>query len=280
MLPRNESRIPSKRSLSSSCADVGGRVVALLLDAHRTFDGLTDFVLGRLALLRVHRLQVFFAETERFEDLRAAIDQRRTVKLQIAYEQGGQRKQYVEEVGPGPSLVIAGAGHVGQALADLASKLEFRVAVIDDREDYASAARFPAAGECIVGDIEAELRRYPIDPSTYIVIVTRGHARDGQALLAVIDSPARYIGMIGSKRKIKTIFDDLAASGISVDRLARVHAPIGYEIGAVTVNEIAVSIAAELIAVRRNDASGEPARAMKIDPQQLHQWLARPERPV
>jgi xanthine dehydrogenase accessory factor len=211
-----------------------------------------------------------------FEAMRDAIAAHEIVTFAFAYEQAGETRKYVEEVGPGPVLLIAGAGHVGQALAELAAKLEFRVVVIDDRDEFASEARFPRAERRIIGDIETELRRWPIDPSTFIVIVTRGHARDGRALAAVIDSPARYIGLIGSRRKIKTIFDDLSASGVGIEKLSRVHAPIGFDIGAVTVNEIAVSIAAELIAHRRaKRALDEPANPMKVDRSELRKWLSR-----
>lgn len=194
--------------------------------------------------------------------------------LRIPYEQNGTAKQYVEEVGPPPKLVIAGAGHVGQALGELAAKLDFGVTVIDDRADYASKERFPSAKQHIVGDIEAELRKFLIDAGTYIVIVTRGHRHDGQALHAVIDSPAKYIGLIGSKAKIKLIYDDLAAKGVAMEKLLRVHAPIGYDIGAVTVNEIAVSIVAELVAVRRG-LERIAAPQMKLASEELTAWLGR-----
>ena len=170
-------------------------------------------------------------------------------------------------------LVIAGAGHVGHALSAIASTLDFRVTVIDDRNDFVSSERFPNATK-IIGDIESELRRFAIDANTYLVIVTRGHRHDGHALHAVIDSPAKYIGLIGSKSKIKTIFDDLSKAGVAAEKLLRIHAPIGYEIGAVTVNEIAISIAAELIATRRG-REDRPANPMKIDAGQLTAWLGR-----
>jgi xanthine dehydrogenase accessory factor len=208
-----------------------------------------------------------------------AVRQRRRVPLTIAYEQRGEAKEYVEEIGPGPVLVIAGAGHVGQALGELATRLDFRVTVIDDRPEYASHSRFPHAERCIVGEIEMELRRLAVDADTYIVIVTRGHSRDGQALAAVVNSPARYIGLIGSKRKIKTILDDQAAMGTPLEALRRVHAPIGLDIGAVSVAEIAVSIAAELVAVRRGKQD-QPVRPMKVDSVQLEQWLSRHQAPL
>ena len=105
----------------------------------------------------------------------------------------------------------------------------------------------------MVGDIEKTLSGWPIDAGTYVVIVTRGHKHDERALGAVLGSPARYIGMIGSRRKIKIIFDDLRESGTTEQQLERVHAPIGLDMNAVTIEEIAVSIAAELVSVRRAD---------------------------
>jgi xanthine dehydrogenase accessory factor len=150
-----------------------------------------------------------------------------------------------------PTLLIAGAGHVGTALARLAVDLEFKVVVVDDRADFANSRLLPPPIKPIAADIEQTLRDYPINAGTYVVIVTRGHKRDEQALAAVIDSPAKYLGMIGSKRKIKAVFGDLESAGVSPKLLERVHSPIGLKINAVTVPEIAVSIAAELIAVRR-----------------------------
>jgi xanthine dehydrogenase accessory factor len=204
------------------------------------------------------------------EDIRAG----RGATLRIPYVRQGEQQEFGEPLDPAPTLVIAGAGHVGQALAAIAPPLGFLVSVIDDRADYANTERFPSAKRLIVDDIESELRKFPIDQHTYVVVVTRGHQRDGQALAAVIRSPARYLGLIGSKRKIKAIFDDLSQQGVPLELLQRVHAPIGYEIGAVTVPEIAVSIAAELIAVRRG-FSDKPARPMKIDAEQLKGWLSR-----
>ena len=187
---------------------------------------------------------------------------------------GSSEAAYVDEIEPAPRLVIAGAGHVGQSLAEIAAGLGFEVTIIDDRADCASEERFPRAKHRIVGEIEAELRRAPIDARTYVVIVTRGHRHDGKALATVLDSPAKYVGLIGSKRKVMTIFADLLAQGASIDALCRVHAPVGMEIGAVTVPEIALSIAAELVAVRRG-RDDAPASPMKFDPHRLRELLAK-----
>jgi xanthine dehydrogenase accessory factor len=213
----------------------------------------------------------------RYGELLEAIRAERSAQFVVPYVEQGVAKRYVEELGPPPMLVIAGGGHVGQALGALAGGLDFRLTVIDDRPEYASADRFPSATSRVVGEIEDELRRFPIDDQTYIVIVTRGHRHDGSALLSVIDSPAKYLGLIGSKAKIKTIFDDLVAHGVSAERLSRVHAPIGIEIGAVTVPEIAISIAAELVAVRRG-LEERAGRAMKMSNEELERWLGGVER--
>jgi len=150
-----------------------------------------------------------------------------------------------------PKLLIAGAGHVGLEVARQCVRLDFRVRVYDDRADLLSTERFPDPIERVVGPIDKCLAAEAVDANTYIVVVTRGHRHDEQALAAVVRSPAKYIGMIGSKRKCKVIFDDLASRGIEPALIERVHAPIGLPIDAVTVPEIGTSIAAQLVAVRR-----------------------------
>jgi xanthine dehydrogenase accessory factor len=153
---------------------------------------------------------------------------------------------------PRITLLIVGAGHVGHAVARLAADLDFKVWVVDDRASYANQERFPTAEKIIVGDIGQRLLELVpgITPSTFAIIVTRGHAHDEEALYHLARSPAGYVGMIGSKRKIKLIYQDLVAKGISADDLRKVHAPLGFAIGSQTVGEIAVSIVAELIACR------------------------------
>jgi xanthine dehydrogenase accessory factor len=153
---------------------------------------------------------------------------------------------------PRVRLLIVGGGHVGQAVGKLAADADFDVWVLDDREQYASAERFPQAQQRIVGDIGQELKKLgpQVGRSDYAIIVTRGHSHDEEALLHLAATRAGYVGMIGSKRKIKLIFDDLLAKGVPAEALNRVHAPLGLDIGSQTVPEIAVSIVAELIACR------------------------------
>lgn len=156
-------------------------------------------------------------------------------------------------------LLIVGGGHVGQAVGNMASDLDFDVWVVDDRQEYASRERFPQAQQLFTGDINRVLADLEITPDTYCLIVTRGHNHDEEALYHLADRGARYVGMIGSKRKIKLIIDDLLAEGIRPEALEAVHAPVGIDIGSQTVAEIAVSILAELIAHRnRGVVPGRP----------------------
>jgi xanthine dehydrogenase accessory factor len=148
-------------------------------------------------------------------------------------------------------LVVVGAGHVGEAVADLAARSDFDVWVVDDRRQYANAERFPKVQRLIVGPFDEVLPALDVTPNTYALIVTRGHGHDQEALAHLAPTVAPYVGMIGSRRKIRMIFESLRESGMSEDKLARVSAPVGLDIGSETVAEIAVSIVAELIA-RRN----------------------------
>ena len=159
---------------------------------------------------------------------------------------------------PRITLFIVGGGHVGQAVAKLAADVDFDIWVLDDRATFASAERFPTAQRRLVGDIGAELitLRTGLGSSHYVLIVTRGHAHDEEALFHLATTSAGYVGMIGSKRKIRMIFEDLLARGIPKEALDRVHAPLGLPIGSQTVPEIAVSLVAELIACRNAGARG------------------------
>jgi xanthine dehydrogenase accessory factor len=153
---------------------------------------------------------------------------------------------------PRVTLLLVGAGHVSEAVARLAAECGFSIWVMDDREHFASRERFPAADRLIVGSIGDGLQSLvpQLTPQAYALVMTRGHNHDEEALFHLADSHCRYVGMIGSRRKIRLIFDDLAAKGIRPEALARVHAPLGLDIGSQSIPEIAVSIVAELIACR------------------------------
>jgi xanthine dehydrogenase accessory factor len=147
-------------------------------------------------------------------------------------------------------LLIVGGGHVGKAVADLAAELDFDIWVADDRADIISEERFPLAERRLVGSVDQVLPNLEITSDTFCLIVTRGHNHDEEALYHLADRGARYVGLIGSRRKIRMIFEDLRDAGISAEALSRVHAPVGVDIGSQTVPEIAVSICAELVSFR------------------------------
>jgi xanthine dehydrogenase accessory factor len=173
---------------------------------------------------------------------------------------GGAADIYIAVVASSPTLVVVGAGHVAMPVAEIGHLCGFRVVVLDDRPEMASEERFPHAAERIAGDVAETLRALRITPDTYVVIVTRGHAYDEAALRAVIGSPAAYVGMIGSRRKVRATFDRLLADGVSEEHIRRVHAPIGLDIGAQTPAEIAVSILAEMVMLRRKERDARQAR--------------------
>lgn len=160
-------------------------------------------------------------------------------------------------------LLIVGGGHVGKAVADLAVDLDFDLWIAEDRAEFASPERFPRAERRLIGSIEEILPDLDVTPDTYCLIVTRGHNNDARALFHLADRGARYVGLIGSRRKIKLIFEQLLEQGISAAALAGVHAPVGIDIGSQTVPEIAVSIAAELIS-HRNRGGHVPGRPNSV----------------
>jgi len=179
---------------------------------------------------------------------------------------GGQMDVYIEPIEPSPELYIVGAGHVGFHLGRLAHEVGFRVHVVDDREKFANAERFPTAVEIVVDEIPSWIARANLPAHAYAVIVTRGHTNDVEALRALAGRELRYLGLIGSRAKVARIYEALTEDRMPADALARVHAPIGLDIGAVTPQEIAVSILAELIAVKHGK---EHPTSLRWTPPQL-----------
>jgi xanthine dehydrogenase accessory factor len=173
---------------------------------------------------------------------------------------GGRMDVHIDPLAPSPRLYIIGAGHVGFHLARVAADAGFRIQVVDDREKFANADRFPGA-DIVVEAIPEWLRRAELPAAAYIVIVTRGHQNDLEAVRVLAPRDCKYLGLIGSRAKVVRIFDVLREEGMPPEYLERVRAPIGLEIGAVTPAEIAISILAELIAVRRGASTA--ALAMK-----------------
>ena len=165
---------------------------------------------------------------------------------------GGTLEIFIEPVLPPALLYLFGAGHVAYNIYKIATIAGFDVTVIDDRESYAKRERFPEAREVIADDFDAVTARLNPPAGSYIVVVTRGHRDDMRILRWAVDAGTRYLGMIGSRRKTISIYKELESRGIPAEKFAQVHAPVGLEIGAVTPEEIAVSIVAEMIAERRH----------------------------
>jgi xanthine dehydrogenase accessory factor len=177
---------------------------------------------------------------------------------------GGRMDVHIDPLAPSPRLFIIGAGHVGFHLAKLATDIGFRIHIVDDREKFANTERFPGA-DVVVEPIPEWLHRAEIPATSYVVVVTRGHQHDLDAMRALAARDLKYLGLIGSRAKVARIYDALLEEGMPPECLQRVHAPIGLEIGAVTPAEIAVSILAELIAVSRGvDTSAMSMKSVRI----------------
>jgi xanthine dehydrogenase accessory factor len=165
---------------------------------------------------------------------------------------GGEVEVFIEPILTTPTLFIFGGGHISLSLVKMGKLLGFKIVVVDDRAEFANSDRFPEADIILAEDFTKSFPKLKIDKSSYIVIVTRNHQYDDMVLEWAVGTPAKYLGMIGSKTKTKAVFSHLMTKGISKEQLERVHAPIGLEINAQTPEEIAVSILAEIVKARRS----------------------------
>ena len=170
---------------------------------------------------------------------------------------GGVLDIYIEPIIPTPTVFIFGGGHISLFVSKISAMMGFQVAVIDDRAQFASTERFPEAEQVIAEKFSLAFPQLKVNRSSYLVIVTRGHAGDQEVLEWALTTEARYIGMIGSRKKIRTVYQNLEEKGAAREKLQRVHAPIGLEIGAMTPEEIAVSIVGQMIQVRRETQKGK-----------------------
>ncbi|MEX2263191.1 MAG: XdhC/CoxI family protein [Bryobacteraceae bacterium] len=168
---------------------------------------------------------------------------------------GGQLDVFVEPIVPSPRAFIFGAGHISKSLSRVASLAGFATVVVDNRETFANRERFPEADEIFAGEYEDVFPQLVVNEHSYLIIVTRGHRDDMRVLRWAAATPARYVSMIGSKRKVIGVVKELEKEGLSREALSRIYAPMGLEIGAVSPEEIAISVCAEMIAVRRNAES-------------------------
>ena len=213
-------------------------------------------------------------ENEAFWKAREAIKERKPVTMKFELNDdfaqetglvcGGQMEVFVEPVEPSPELYVFGAGHVGYFVGKMAHEVAFKVHVIDDREKFANTGRFGEGIDVVVDHIPTWLETHQLPPTAYAVVVTRGHTHDLDAMRALAKQPLRYLGLIGSKAKVKRIFDALIEEGTPAEQLKGIHAPIGLDIGAITPQEIAVSILAELIAVKHGKVTDPNAAPISM----------------
>jgi xanthine dehydrogenase accessory factor len=190
-------------------------------------------------------------------DVDAAIEEEEARLLVLPGSESDESTEVlIEPLLPRPRLLVVGGGHVGRAVAHQADLVGFDVTVLDDREEFTRPALFPEGTTTLCGDIRKEVEAFPFESGTFVVIVTRGHVHDATALAACLGRPAAYVGMIGSRRKVAILRKDFIASGqATAEEFDCVYAPIGLDLGAVTVPEIATSIVAQLIAVRRQGSA-------------------------
>ncbi|MEW8974352.1 MAG: XdhC/CoxI family protein [Tissierellaceae bacterium] len=186
-----------------------------------------------------------------------SIEMSRSVSVNLPLEDegmvcGGEVDIFIQVFNPRPELLIVGGGHVSLALYQMACLLNFDIVILEDREEFLTHERFPLAKKLILGPVDDGLREYDINENSYIIIVTRGHKHDGEALEAVINSKAKYIGVIGSRKKVLNMFNNLKEKGIDEEKLSSIYSPIGLDIADNTPGEIAVSILAEILAVKNS----------------------------
>ena len=190
---------------------------------------------------------------EILKEAEARLKEEKSKLVSLALPDGGGKAEIFFEVLPAPpKLIVVGAGHIAVPLVKFAKLLDFHVTVLDDRILFANRERFPGADDIRVGDMAGELKALSVTPSTYVVLITRGHKYDEPCLRYIVHSPAKYIGMIGSRRRIKACFERFRnEEKIAEEILQRVYAPIGLDIATETPEEIALSIMAEMVKVRR-----------------------------
>jgi xanthine dehydrogenase accessory factor len=176
---------------------------------------------------------------------------------------GGKLDVYIEPILPDAKLIVFGAGHITRSLAPLMKSAGFQVSVVEDSPDLLQKDKFPETEDLILTDMEQFAGNLPSDTQTYIVLLSRGFSRDKAILSKLIQKDFKYIGMIGSQRKIRTMEEELQKEGVSKESLLKLHAPIGLDIGAETPEEIAISIAAEIIAARKGKLDSLEANKRK-----------------
>ena len=259
----------TEKLLDDLLASIEGHKSVALLTVVKATDSYTQ-ALGKRALVWPDKEAVDELGLEAITDWvlresRATLAERRPQLLTYQDNQGSVQL-FVEVQRRPPTLIIVGAGHVALPLAQLGKMIDFEVVVLDDRPKFANPERFPMADKVLAQPFRETLRNWPIDNDTFIVLVTRGHSHDVECLLEVLDSPARYIGMIGSKRRVKAVFELLEQEqGIDRAKFDRVYAPIGLDIGAENPAEIAIGIIAEIITIYRGGRASSLSDTLRAD---------------
>lgn len=243
----------SKKILTAVITDIeSDKISPNLLGEMFLFDeeGVIEFSSEELE----NELEKFFLNADLKNQILAVGGEKNTDSQlkEVSLDQDNRLEFFLEPVIDQPHLTVFGAGHIAEPLVKICSLMDFNITVVDDREEFLNYDKFPTADQLMLLDYSDYFASSRINENDYLVIVTRGHQHDYQVLKNIINSRASYIGMIGSSRKIKTVYDQLLADGVSKEKLSEVHAPIGLDIGSETPAEIAVAIAAELIAVRRD----------------------------
>ena len=229
-----------------------------LLRHPEAMDGLMDQWRGTIHQLTTSSIQ--YSATELAEESRKSHHRNETRRVRLP-----DGELLLEPITGRPNLIVFGGGHVSKSISTMAAMAGFLVTIVDDRKEYANPDRFPEADCTLAVEFYEAFNHLTIKPSSYIVIVTRGHRSDEVVLEQALKTPAKYIGMIGSRRKVLTTYEHLVERGVTVEELRRVHAPMGLDIGAVTAEEIGISVVAQMINIRRGgqDSLRDKSDAMR-----------------
>ena len=258
ILLRREGRSCALASIINTVGSIPGSSSAkMLVRDDGTIVGTIGGGAGELEVIAIARQVI---ESEKPQTVSFNLTQRPGIDAGMVC--GGSLDIFVEPIVPNPTLYIFGAGHTGLATYRIARSAGFDVVIVDDREAFANRERFPDAKGIVVAELDVAVLQLAPNPASYVVSLTPGHLTDLRVLRWAIGTPARYVGMMGSRRKVTGIFQELQKEGVSAQRLADVHAPIGLEIGADNPEEIAIAIVAELIACRRRCAAALSRRGL------------------
>ncbi|AGB41018.1 hypothetical protein Halha_1058 [Halobacteroides halobius DSM 5150] len=233
-----------------------GTITAIKGDSNFQFDPVGSKILVYQEdelVYPTNRIELWQQIRDNIESFNQLMDLDHPTLKKVAISQETEVEIYFEPIIEEPRLLVFGAGHVAQPLAQISKMADFKVTVIDDRADMVNKQRYPQADKLVCAEFDNYLQDLKIRENDYLVIITRGHQHDYKVLREVVTSKAKYIGMIGSSRKVKILFDQLREEGISQELIDKVYAPIGVDIASETPAEIAVSITAEMISIRRNE---------------------------